>query len=208
VDLDAPSIVGIADRAGIVAFAFSGVEVGMRRRLDVFGLVVLGVVTATGGGLLRDVLLGHLPYVLDRPDYLLLATGASAVAIPLVARVAGPWRALLAVADAAGLGAFAAAGALAATHYDLALPAVVALAMVNAAGGGVMRDVLADRVPLVLRAEINATAAGIGGLFAWAIVPVSDGLAALVCAGVAGFGRIAGLALGLNLPIPGRRSTR
>jgi uncharacterized membrane protein YeiH len=202
-DFDPEDIVGILDRVGIVAFALSGVEVGARRRLDVFGLMVMGIVTATGGGLMRDVILVRLPFVIDKPDYLLWAAGASAAAILVVWREGPTPKPLLAVADAVGLGAFAAAGALAAIRADLALPAVVLLAVLTATGGGVIRDLLADRVPLVLRSEVNATAAALGGFALWVAEPVSTGGAALLGVFVAATVRVAGLAFNLHLPHPG-----
>ena len=203
-DLSASDLVGVLDRVGIVAFALSGVEVGLRRRLDIFGLLVMGVVTATGGGFVRDLALGRLPLVLDRADYLVWALLASLAAVALTT-----WRKevpslLLAVAEAAGLGAFATAGALAAIDFDLPVPAVVVLAILTATGGGVLRDLLADRVPLVLRAEINATAAGLGGIAVWAFEPVSTGGAAILGVGVAALVRVAGVAFNLHLPVPTR----
>lgn len=203
-DLSASEIVGILDRAGIVAFALSGVEVGFRRRLDIFGLLVMGVVTATGGGLMRDVVLGRLPLVIDHADYLLWAVGASAASIVLVWRRRRVPRLLLAIADAGGLGAFAAAGALAAIRTDLAPPAVILLAMLTATGGGVLRDLLADRVPLVLRSEVNATAAGVGGFCLWLAEPVSTGGAALLAVSATALLRVAGQTFNLHLPVPGR----
>jgi uncharacterized membrane protein YeiH len=205
VDLSSSEIIGILDRIGIVAFALSGVEVGARRRLDVFGLLVMGVITATGGGVMRDVLLGRLPLVLDKPDYMLVAVASSCFAIVLLWRNRSVPKPLLAVADAAGLGAFAAAGALAALHTDLTVVAAILMAMLTATGGGVLRDLLADRVPLVLRSEINATAAGVGGLCVWLFEPVSLGGAALLGVGVTAAMRVMGLAFDLHLPHPGTK---
>ena len=207
-DLNSSEIIGILDRAGIVAFALSGVEVGARRRLDVFGLLVMGVITATGGGVMRDVVLGRLPLVLDRPDYLLFALGSSAFAIVLLWRRRPVPKPLLNIADAAGLGAFAAAGALAAIHTDLGVVAAILMAMLTATGGGVLRDLLADRVPLVLRSEINATAAGVGGLCVWLFEPLSLGGAALLGVAVTAAMRVAGLAFNLRLPHPGQGEGR
>ncbi|MCE7928179.1 MAG: trimeric intracellular cation channel family protein [Chloroflexi bacterium CFX7] len=204
-DVDAAGLVTILDRAGIVAFAISGVEVGARRRLDVFGLLVMGVVTATGGGLMRDLVLVRLPFVIDHADYLLWASGSAAAAIGVVALNRRFSRTLLAVADAAGLGAFAVAGALAGIEAGLDLPAIVLLAILTGTGGGVLRDLMADRVPLVLRSEINATAAAIGGLTVWAVEPVSVGLAALAGATVVAMVRVGGIAFDINLPVPGIR---
>lgn len=207
-DLSASDLIGILDRAGIVAFAFSGVEVGARRRLDVFGLLVMGVITAVGGGAMRDVVLGRIPLALERPDYLLFAVASAAVAIVFLWRQRRVPRVLVGVADAAGLGAFAAAGALAAVRADLPVVAVVLMAMLTATGGGVLRDVLAARIPLVLRSEINATAAGVGGLAVWALEPLSVGGAALAGAAVAAALRLAGIAFDLHLPHIGRSEGR
>ncbi|MEO8539341.1 MAG: TRIC cation channel family protein [bacterium] len=203
-ELSAAHIIGILDRVGIVAFALSGVEVGFRRRLDIFGLLVMGVVTATGGGLMRDVVLGRLPLVVDHADYLLWAVGASAVSALLVWRQRRVPKMLLAVADAGGLGAFAAAGALAAIRTDLALPGVILMAMLTATGGGVVRDLLADRVPLVLRSEVNASAAALGGFCFWLAEPVSTGGAVLLAVSATALLRVAGQTFNLHLPVPGR----
>ncbi|MEX0781404.1 MAG: TRIC cation channel family protein [Dehalococcoidia bacterium] len=202
-DLSLEDLVTLFDRIGIVAFAISGVEVGVRKRFDAFGLLTMGVVTATGGGLMRDLVLNRTPFVIEHEDYLLWAVGASIAAIAIAwneRRI--PWQ-LLAAADAVGLGAFAAAGALAGIGADLALPAVLLLAIVTATGGGVIRDLMAARVPLVLRAEVNASAAAVGGLVVWVFEPSSVGWAALAGALTAAAIRIVSIALDLHLPIPG-----
>ena len=203
VDLSLEDLVTLFDRIGIVAFAISGVEVGVRKRLDIFGLLVMGVVTATGGGLMRDLVLARVPFVIDREDYLLWAIGASTVAIAIAWGERTIPRPLLAVADAVGLGAFAAAGALVGISADVSLPAVILLAIVTATGGGVIRDLLAARVPLVLRAEVNASAAAAGGLVVWLIEPANQESAALAGALTAAAIRIVSIAFDLHLPIPG-----
>ena len=197
-------LIGILDRGGLVAFALSGVEVGYRRKLDVFGLLVMGVVTATGGGLLRDVAIGRLPLVLDKPDYLLWGVAGSIIGIWLVWRRRKVPRLVLDVAEAAGLGAFAAAWTLAALRADLALPAGILLAILTATGGGVVRDLLADRVPLVLKSEVNASAAALGAIAIWIAEPVSVGGAALLGVAVTALVKVAGQAFNLHLPAPGR----
>ncbi len=202
-DLSLEDLVTLFDRVGIVAFAISGVEVGVRKRLDVFGLLVMGTVTATGGGLMRDLVVARLPFVIDREDYLLWAVGASAVAIAIAWGERTIPRPLLAAADAVGLGAFAAAGALVGISADLGLPAVILLAILTATGGGVVRDLLAARVPLVLRAEVNASAAAVGGLVVWLIEPLSTETAALAGVLTAATIRILSIAFNLHLPIPG-----
>lgn len=206
-DLDSGDLVGVLDRAGIVAFAFSGVQVGVRRHLDLFGLLVMGVVTATGGGVIRDATLDRMPLVLANPDYLAWAVGGSAAAIILIWRRARYPRFVLAIAEAGGLGAFATAGALAAIGAGLGWSGVMLMAIVTAVGGGVIRDLLADRVPFVLHSEVNATAAALGGLATWAAYDVSNGAATLLGLGVTAMVRVAGVAFDLHLPHPGAGAT-
>jgi uncharacterized membrane protein YeiH len=200
VHLTITELVGLLDRIGIVAFALSGVELGARRRFDLFGLLVIGVVTATGGGLMRDVVLEVRPRVLVQWDYFAWAALAAFVGIVLVAVGRSVPRWLVAIADAAGLGAFATAGALAAIHSGFPATAVVALAMLTAVGGGVIRDLLADRVPMVLRTEVNATAAGIAGVAVYLIEPLSPGVAAIAGVAVAAGLRVLSISFDVHLP--------
>ncbi|MSP23426.1 MAG: trimeric intracellular cation channel family protein [Dehalococcoidia bacterium] len=161
--MDALALVAIADRVGIVAFAVSGVAVGRRAGMDLFGLATLGLVAAIGGGIVRDVLIGDVPRAFVRTDYLLYAAAAVAGAIAFGAAGRRLPAAVLDLADAIGTGAFAATGALLSTEAGLDWPATVLLAILTATGGGVLRDVLATRLPHVLQAELNATASAIGG---------------------------------------------
>lgn len=193
-------IVLVCDRIGIVAFAFSGVEVGARKQLDVFGLLVMGVVTATGGGLIRDLILDRVPFVVAHEDYLAWAVGASLLSMGWLSWRKSVPRGFIATADALGLGAFAVAGAYAAIDEDFGLAIAVLLAATTATGGGLVRDVLAARVPLVLRAEINATAAMLGGLIVWLLHEWSTEGAALAGLVVTATVRAVSVARGVNLP--------
>lgn len=199
-EIEPLDLIAVLDRIGVVAFATSGVDVGMRRRLDVFGLLVMGAVTATGGGLMRDVVIGRTPLVLDQWDYFLWALGASVLAIAALSSHRRVPATVVGVADAVGLGAFAVAGATAGVDAGMPLPAVLLLAALTATGGGVIRDLLADRVPLVLRTEVNATAAVTGGFVFWLVEPTSIGIAALLGAFTAAFVRVAGIVFNINLP--------
>ncbi len=201
-EFETTTLVGFLDRAGAIAFSFGGVQAGARRNFDLFGLLVMGIVTATGGGVMRDVILDRQPLILARPDYLLWAAGGSLIAIALIwSRKEYP-RFLLAIAEAGGLGAFAAAGALAAINHDLDWSGTMLMAILTATGGGVIRDLLADRVPLVLHSEVNATAAGLGGLATWLTYDVSNSAAMLLGVAVAALVRTAGVTFRLELPHP------
>ncbi|MCY3918224.1 MAG: TRIC cation channel family protein [Chloroflexi bacterium] len=198
--MDLAELVLLADRVGIVAFAIAGVAVGVRRRMDLFGLLAIGMLAAIGGGAVRDVLLGDLPRALTRTDYLAFAAGAAVLAI--VAAWLG-WRwpdRLLALADAIGTGAFAVAGALLAREAGLDWPAAVVLAILTATGGAVLRDVLANRIPRTFRTDLNATAAGVGGLVAFFVAGEDEAVAAAAGAGLTAVLSLAGYAGLIRLP--------
>ncbi len=154
------------DLVGITAFALSGALVAVRKSLDVFGVLVLACTTGLGGGVLRDVLIGDVPpAALDDWRYIVTPVVAGLVAFRLP-RVVGRLERSVALWDAAGMGLFCAAGALKAAEFGLdPLPAAL-LGMTTAIGGGVLRDLLAGRVPVVLRAELYAIPALAGAIVA------------------------------------------
>lgn len=149
----------ILDLAGVFIFAVSGAAAALQRRLDLFGVVLIAYFTACGGGLVRDLCLGVTPPVgLSDWTYLAASVFAALITVgagPLVERLAHP----VLLFDAIGLGVFAVTGA----HKALALghnyQVAILLGTLSAVGGGVIRDVLLNRVPVILRKEIYATAA-------------------------------------------------
>lgn len=147
------------DLIGTIVFALSGALVAVRLRMDLFGVLVLAFVTATSGGIMRDLLIGAVPpasVVSWKPLALSVGAGLVTFLFPkLVARLDSPVQ----VFDAAGLGTFAVAGAAKALAYGLPPVMAALLGMVTGIGGGMVRDVLAAEVPVVLKAEIYAVAA-------------------------------------------------
>lgn len=152
------------DMMGVIVFALSGVILACRSKMDPFGMLVLAAVTGIGGGTLRDLVLGLRPvfWVAD-PTYLwvILATvGVSLVGFHYIHRLS---RRFLPIADAFGLALFTVIG----THKALLLGTsgvvAVLMGMMTGVAGGMIRDMLAQRVPMVLREEIYATAAMAGG---------------------------------------------
>ena len=143
----------------IVAEAMSGAIMGMRPGMDLFGICMIGTVTALGGGTVRDVLLGHYPLGwIAHPEYLLFTIGA-AVVTAFVARYLHHLRAIFLLVDGLGLVAFCVIGC------DIAMsakmhPAIVVLAgMITGVFGGLLRDILCNQIPLVLQREVYATVA-------------------------------------------------
>ena len=149
----------ILDLIGTFAFALSGATLGVRRRLDIFGVLVLSFAAALAGGMTRDVLIGATPVVAISdwryPATTLVAGVVTFFWAPLIERLQFPVR----LFDAMGLALFAVAGTEKALSFGIAPPMAAALGMLTGIGGGIARDVLVARVPLVLQAELYAIAA-------------------------------------------------
>lgn len=150
------------DLVGTFVFALSGAFKAVRHRLDWLGIVVLAALTGVGGGVLRDLLLGDAPPAVFRDERYFLAclVGAASVIVagpPIAAR----WNRVM-VADAIGLGLFAALGAAKGAAHGLGPIGVVLMGTLTAVGGGVVRDVLVGERPAVLDRGFYATAAVIG----------------------------------------------
>jgi len=149
---------------GTMAFAISGAAAAMRVGLDVVGVTVLAILTAVGGGSLRDVVIGNFPmWWVDDAWAFFLALGMGLALVPLRRRFSAEyapdsWRAVI-VADAFGLAAFCVTGA--SLTLTLGNPAWLAVVMgvLTGVGGGVLRDVLANTHPLVFTGQVYATAA-------------------------------------------------
>ncbi|HYS36400.1 MAG TPA: trimeric intracellular cation channel family protein [Pseudonocardiaceae bacterium] len=157
-------LLNVLQLIGVAGFAVSGALAGARARLDVFGVAVVGVTTALGGGVIRDVLLGvHPPAALLHWPFLTVAAVASLVVFWWQPQVVRLRRAML-LADAVGLGVFVTSGT--ATALALGVPRYDAwlVGMTVGIGGGVVRDLLLREIPLVLRREIYALAALAGGV--------------------------------------------
>ena len=159
---------------GTISFALSGAMVAMRKRTDLFGVVTLGVVTATGGGIFRDVFMGHFPpAAFVNSTYVAVAALISLLTFFFVLRKRDYYLAHIErvdainnIFDAFGLGAFTVTGvqiAVSAGHGDNLFFAVF-LGVVTGAGGGLLRDMMVGEIPFILTKHIYAVASIIGGL--------------------------------------------
>src|ERR1700744_5388688 len=161
---------------GTVAFAVSGAAVAVRAGMDWLGVAVLAVVTAVGGGTLRDLLLGRVPvgWIQD-PWPVWVALGAAAVVGAEASwhpRQAPDSLRLVLAADAAGLAVFTVAGTELALATGTSGPVAVLLGVITGTGGGVARDVLARQRPLVLAGQIYALSAAAGATILVALTEV------------------------------------
>ena len=165
-------LVLVLDLSGTFVFALSGATAGVRRRLDLFGVLVLSFVAANSGGIVRDLLIGAVPPSSIRDwRYLGVSVLAGVVTFlwaPRIERLRNPVR----LFDAAGLALFAVVGASKALAFGLNPVMAALLGMLSGVGGGIVRDVLLAEVPLVLRADLYAVAALAGAT----VVVVGDRL--------------------------------
>lgn len=150
------------DLAGTFIFAVAGAFRATRHELDLLGVLVLAVATGVGGGLLRDMLLGATPAAaLQDERYLMVCLLGGVLVIIAAPKIAKRWN-LVRVADAIGLGVFAAIGAAKGLAYGLGPIGVMMMGALTATGGGVVRDVLVREVPAVVRHDFYASAALLG----------------------------------------------
>lgn len=199
------------DLIGTFAFGLNGALTAVRAtQLDIVGVVTLAVITAMGGGILRDVLIGDVPPATFRDwRYLALAVGGGLLAFALSRRL-GRLELPINVLDAVGLSAFAVIGAGKAMAFGLDVGPAVILGTITGVGGGTIRDTLVGQVPMVLRSELYAIPALVAAVITVATIQAGVyGLtAALVAAGVCFGLRMVGVVFGLNAPgPPGTRRT-
>ena len=176
----------VMNTIGLVAFALVGASKAIREQFDLLGITIVGLVMAFAGGVTRDLLVRRVPLALRSPTEIALGVVGVVLAIALRAVLDSPDEHPIAlVADAIGLAAFATTGAIVATEANVSAFGVVAVATINAVGGGAFADILLDRSPFILFDDFYASCAVVGGTayFVADVLGAGGGTAAAVCAG-------------------------
>ncbi|MEN1785365.1 MAG: trimeric intracellular cation channel family protein [Bacteroidota bacterium] len=154
----------VLDILGTMAFAISGVLVAMDKRLDLFGVLIIAFVTATGGGTLRDLLIGNVPVIWMRDaTYMIVIVITVFFAILFSTRLKYLRKSLL-LFDTMGIGLFTMIGIEKGLEVGLLPIICIALGTMTACFGGVIRDILCNQIPVIFKKEIYATACILGGL--------------------------------------------
>ncbi len=196
-------VVAMADIGGTAILALQGTASAIAAGLDLYGILVIAFIASLGGGIIRDVLLGQAPpasfryfryglSVLVAAFVVVLARDGSLLSSSLTVRLL----------DALGLGLFTVAGTEKALEFGCRSFAAVMIGTISATGGGMLRDVLLGKVPVVLRADFYATAALIGAIVIVLLrrAGVSGELAGLAGGGICIALRVAAMLLGWHLP--------
>lgn len=168
------SVYFILEIIGTIAFAVSGAMVATEKKMDIFGVIILGVTTAVGGGITRDILTGVTPPAsLSNPLYALIAIAVSIFAfLPSVRKRINVNSMVAVVIDAMGLGTFTVIGIKAAAEAGLDNVLLqVFLGVLTGVGGGVMRDLFAREMPMIFVKHFYAAASTIGALCSVLIYP-------------------------------------
>lgn len=197
-------LIMIFNVAGVAVFAASGALAAARKSLDPVGVLVLATVTATGGGTLRDVLMGRHPiFWISAPWYIGVCALAALVTWLWVRKFPPPERALL-YADALGLAFFSIAGVQIAEAGGLSpFPAAI-MGAITGCAGGLIRDVLVAEVPLIFRQTelyVTACAAGIAVYLGLAAMSLAAGPASILGMAVIALVRLASIRWGITLPV-------
>jgi uncharacterized membrane protein YeiH len=177
---------------GTIAFASSGAMVAIKKQLDLLGVIVLGVTTAVGGGMLRDIIIGNVPPALFKdPIYVLLAFITVMLLFIIVrlnqkildGRSIETYEKVMNIFDAIGLGAFTVIGidtAVLSGYGDYHF-LIIFLGVITGVGGGILRDIMAGQTPYVLRKHIYACASIVGAiLYAWLLNYIDGNIAMLI----------------------------
>ena len=186
-----PNIIFIVEIIGTIAFASSGAMVAVRKRLDLFGIIVLGVITAVGGGMLRDLMIGNIPPNMFRNPVYVLAAFLTVLVLFLLfrcwpfllgSRYIEGYEKIMNILDAIGLGAFTVIGidtGVEAGYGDYHF-LIIFLGVITGIGGGILRDIMAWETPYVLKKHIYACASIAGACLYVVLLQVTRSDSAMI----------------------------
>ncbi len=193
----------VMNTIGLVAFALVGSSKAIREEFDLLGVLIVGLAMAFAGGVTRDLLVTRVPLALQSPAEIALGVLGVLLAIALQVVLRSPdEHPITLVADAIGLAAFATTGAIVATEAGISPFGVIAIATINAVGGGAFADILLDRAPFILFDDFYASCAVLGGTayFLADLIGAAGTTAAVVCAAVTVATRLLAVTQDWDLP--------
>ncbi|MBP1676149.1 MAG: hypothetical protein H6Q20_708 [Bacteroidetes bacterium] len=157
------NFINVVDYAGTFAFAISGIRLASAKQFDWFGAYVVGLVTAIGGGTLRDLLLNVTPFWMLQPSYLVI-TGLALVCTILFGKWIIRLNNTFFIFDTIGLGLFVVVGIEKSIEAGFPFWVTIVMGMITGSVGGIIRDILINEVPLIFRKDVYALACVLGGV--------------------------------------------
>jgi uncharacterized membrane protein YeiH len=194
--------INVIDILGVISFAISGVLTARSKKMDVFGIYIIAFVTATGGGTLRDVLIGNTPVGwMHNLTYVYLITGSVIFSLIFHKRLSY-LRTSLFLFDTIGIGLYTMIGIQKGIEIGLHPLICVFIGTITSTFGGVTRDILCNEIPVIFRKEIYATACLVGGgsYFALIELPINQKVALLISGAIVIFIRLMAVKFKLRLP--------
>lgn len=199
------SVLNVFEIIGTIAFAAAGALAGIQKKLDIFGVFVLALITAVGGGIVRDVFIGMIPPTAFIYPMFTIISLLTAITTCFCYKWLNKFNDTILILDAIGLGAFTAAGANMAFTYEYnRLLMTVMMAVLSGVGGGMLRDVFVGDIPFVFRKEVYAVASIIGAVCFFYVRQFYPGSAPLYgCFLATVLIRIVCMKYNIHLPVPG-----
>ncbi|MFZ4581981.1 MAG: trimeric intracellular cation channel family protein [Paludibacter sp.] len=157
------NLINIVDYTGTFAFAISGIRLASAKKFDWFGAYVVGLVTAIGGGTVRDLLLNLTPFWMLQPSYLII-TGVALLAVILAGKRMKVFNNAFFIFDTIGLGLFVVVGIEKSIEAGFPFWVTIVMGMITGSVGGIIRDILINEEPLIFRKDIYALACVFGGI--------------------------------------------
>lgn len=165
--MEIETFIHISNVIGVIAFSASGALKGIKHKLDILGVIILGIITAVGGGVVRDSILSRFPTALKNPEDIYIAI-VTAILCFLIAKKYNIMKKevmlYLLIMDSIGLSIFTIIGAKISAEYNLLPISVAIIATITGVGGGVIRDLLVSEVPIILKEDVYAILCFAGGL--------------------------------------------
>jgi uncharacterized membrane protein YeiH len=196
------NIIVVLNIMGVIVFAFSGALKGLKHQLDLLGVVVLGIITALGGGIIRDVIMTVRPDVFINERDIYFAIGASLVTF-IFGRKIKDYIKIIKIFDAAGLAVFTVIGAEKSLANHFGMMGIIMMGTLTGVAGGMIRDLLVLEIPLILKKEIYALFCITGSFLYWFLIKITgldQNLAIIIVITFIFAGRIFAIYFNLQLP--------
>lgn len=192
----------LCDYVGTFAFAISGIRLASAKQFDWFGAYVVGLVTAVGGGTLRDIMLNTIPFWMTQASYMIVS-GLALLFVIAFRKYVIRLNNTFFIFDAIGLGLFMVVGLAKSLEFGFPIWVAIVMGTITGAFGGMLRDILINEEPLIFRKDIYALACVFGGFVYWGclLTPMSEAMTQFTAATSVFLARVIAVKYHISLPV-------